>query len=240
MPGFHPRSPIAFAHRGGRADFPANSLEAFRHAIELGLSVETDAWLTADGAVVLDHNGVKTRWGGLIRRRIHGLARSDVPAMPTLDELLALLGPNTCLSVDIKDDAAAPAILRMLDQHADISERTWLAHRGADESDWRTVASWRDQNAHVHLMDSVKRKRVDRPMAEYAQRAAEYDIDTINMPVRHWDKRAVDDVHAAGLMAFGFRAHASATIAFGLELGLDALFGDHPSRLLKINPPQST
>ena len=63
------RPPIAFAHRGARAHAPENTLEAFRRALDLGATgLETDAWLTADGAVVLDHDGVAKR--GLRRRPI--------------------------------------------------------------------------------------------------------------------------------------------------------------------------
>ena len=51
------RPPIGFAHRGGMAHAPENTLEAFRLALRLGASgLESDAWLTADGVVVLHHD----------------------------------------------------------------------------------------------------------------------------------------------------------------------------------------
>ena len=51
--------PIGFAHRGARAHAPENTLEAFALALRLGATgLESDAWLTADGEVVLDHDGV--------------------------------------------------------------------------------------------------------------------------------------------------------------------------------------
>ena len=51
--------PVGFAHRGARAHAPENTLEAFALALRLGATgLETDAWLTADGQVVLDHDGV--------------------------------------------------------------------------------------------------------------------------------------------------------------------------------------
>ncbi|MGA1245091.1 MAG: glycerophosphodiester phosphodiesterase family protein, partial [Ilumatobacteraceae bacterium] len=58
--------PIGFAHRGARAHAPENTLEAFLLAQRLGASgLETDAWITADGVVVLDHDGDV---GGRLRR----------------------------------------------------------------------------------------------------------------------------------------------------------------------------
>jgi len=89
-----------------------------------------------------------------------------------------------------------------------MSERTWLAHRGAGQSVWRTVAKWRALDGDVHLMDSTKRRRMDLPIDEYARRAADHGIDTINMPARQWSSSDVAAVHAAGLKAFGFRAHS--------------------------------
>ncbi len=56
--------PIGFAHRGARSERPENTLEAFRRALELGATgLESDAWITADGEVVLDHDGVPGRPG---------------------------------------------------------------------------------------------------------------------------------------------------------------------------------
>ncbi|MGA1075335.1 MAG: glycerophosphodiester phosphodiesterase, partial [Ilumatobacteraceae bacterium] len=50
--------PIMFAHRGARAHAPENTIEAFQLALRLGATgLESDAWLTADGVVVLDHDG---------------------------------------------------------------------------------------------------------------------------------------------------------------------------------------
>ncbi len=45
------------AHRGGAAQWPENSLTAFRNAIALGARVlELDVHLTADGAVAVIHD----------------------------------------------------------------------------------------------------------------------------------------------------------------------------------------
>ena len=54
--------PIAFAHRGGAHEAPENTLEAFRHAAELGYRyLETDAQLSADGIPVAFHDSTVDR-----------------------------------------------------------------------------------------------------------------------------------------------------------------------------------
>lgn len=51
------QGPLCFAHRGGAALWPENTLEAFRGAIQLGCShLETDARMTRDGQIVLFHD----------------------------------------------------------------------------------------------------------------------------------------------------------------------------------------
>src|SRR2546421_6360242 len=56
VPAWRSVTPITFAHRGGRADAPENTLEAFRRALGGGATgLESDARLPGDGHVVLIH-----------------------------------------------------------------------------------------------------------------------------------------------------------------------------------------
>src|SRR5204863_9540292 len=81
----HP--PIAFGHRGARAHAPENTLESFRLALRLGATgLESDVWRTADGEIVLDHDGVVR--AGIRRRSIAEVRRSELPDhIPTMAEL---------------------------------------------------------------------------------------------------------------------------------------------------------
>lgn len=48
--------PQAIAHRGYKAEFPENSMGAFKGAVEVGAhAIETDLHLSRDGVVVLSH-----------------------------------------------------------------------------------------------------------------------------------------------------------------------------------------
>lgn len=54
-PGDH--TPLVFAHQGGENIRPSNTMEAFRHAVELGADVlDTDMHLTKDGVLILMHD----------------------------------------------------------------------------------------------------------------------------------------------------------------------------------------
>src|SRR4051794_13314544 len=130
------RPPIAFAHRGARAHAPENTLESFALALRLGATgLESDVWLTADGIPVLDHDGVVK--SALRRRPISEFERAALPPhIPTLEELYATCGTAYELSLDVKDAAAAPAVVavaRKADPEA--TGRLWLCH-----PDWQQVA----------------------------------------------------------------------------------------------------
>src|SRR5438552_10026067 len=97
--------PIAFAHRGGCAHAPENTIEAFRLALRLGATgLESDVWLTADGIPVLDHDGVVR--SGLRRRPVAAVSRAQLPPhVPALEDLYTECGSAFGLSLDVKDPA---------------------------------------------------------------------------------------------------------------------------------------
>ena len=110
------------AHRGGAAQWPENSLSAFRNAIALGARIlELDVHLTADGAVAVIHDPTLERTSSgtgpvaasttadLKRARLRGpdgVLTDDW--VPTLDEVLALAGPaGAALLVEVKTPGPA-------------------------------------------------------------------------------------------------------------------------------------
>ena len=127
--------PIGFAHRGARAHAPENTLEAFALALRLGATgLESDVWLTRDGVAVLDHDGV---FGMLRRRSIATYDRADLPEhIPTLAELYEDCGTGFELSLDVKDAAAAPAVLEVatVPPGPTAASRLWLCHPDHDPS----------------------------------------------------------------------------------------------------------
>ena len=81
-----------------------DNVGAFELAVRLGATgIETDAWVTADGEVVLDHDGWHRR---LPRRWIREVDRAELkPHIPTLAEFYGAVGTGLPLGVDVKDPA---------------------------------------------------------------------------------------------------------------------------------------
>jgi len=114
---------LNFGHRGASGLAPENTLAAFRLAVELGADgVECDVQLSRDGAAVVCHgDDVDRTTDGHGRLRDFTLAelkRLDAgrwfderfagERIPTLHELIAALGKETLLNLELKTDARRP------------------------------------------------------------------------------------------------------------------------------------
>lgn len=224
------RPPIGFAHRGGRAHAPENTLEAFRLALKLGATgLESDVWVTADGVPVLDHDGVV---GGVLRRRSMGsVPRSALPAhVPSLGELYSECGTGFDLSLDLKDAAAVSAVLAAARSAGgvDAVRRLWLCH-----PDWEVVASWRELDPDVRLVDSTRLRKIREGPERRAASLAAAGIDAINMHASDWTGGLTTLFHRFELFAFGWDAQFPRVLASLLHMGMDAVYSDHTDVMME-------
>src|SRR5512141_3171096 len=61
-PWLRPNRPLSVAHRGHSIEYPENTLEAYRKAIELGIEmIECDVNITHDGKLVMMHDATLDR-----------------------------------------------------------------------------------------------------------------------------------------------------------------------------------
>jgi glycerophosphoryl diester phosphodiesterase len=115
-------------HRGGAAQWPENSLLAFRSAIALGAqTLEFDVHATADGDVAVIHDPTLDRTtdavGPVVARTAAELRRVRLreagghltdECVPTLDDVLALAAPaGVALLVEIKTPGPAVSYARV-------------------------------------------------------------------------------------------------------------------------------
>jgi len=226
--------PIAFAHRGGRAHAPDNTLEAFRLALRLGATgLESDAWLTADGVPVLDHDGrVRARRLGLMRSApISTVPRSGLPDhVPTLAELYAECGTGFELCLDAKDQAAAEAVVAVARAGGEGAHlRLWICH-----ADWQLLARWRKNPGFegVHLVDSTRRRDMRQGPERRAAQLAEAGIDAVNLHYTDWTGGLTALFHRFERLTLGWDAQHERIIRDLLRMGIDGVFSDHVDRLV--------
>lgn len=217
--------PIGFAHRGARAHAPENTIEAFRLALRLGATgLESDVWLTADGAAVLDHDGVV---GGRLRRRPIGeMLRSDLPDhIPTLAELYEACGVGVELSLDVKDPAATPEVIATA-RDVGAEERLWLCHPDLD-----TVASWRELTPTAQLVHSTRVARLGMSHEAHAAELTRRDITAVNLHHSEWTGGTIALYHRFTRLALGWDAQFERVVDELLDAGIDGVFSDRSDLL---------
>jgi glycerophosphoryl diester phosphodiesterase len=127
-------------HRGNRAHAPENTIESFRQAVALGVdALEMDVHLSADGEVVVIHDGTVDRTtngsgavaalsSDTLRRLDAGYRftadggrsfpyRAQGVGIPLLRDVLAAF-PDTPLLIEIKTPDASVALRAVIERHA--------------------------------------------------------------------------------------------------------------------------
>ena len=152
LPHFTEHTPASIAHAGAQGHAPANTIEAFALALELGAdTLEMDLQLTADGEVVVHHDGTvdrETDGAGAIRDlSLDELADLDAGygftdadgghpwrgrgvAIPTLEEVFEAF-PGTFMVLELKTDGGPDLV-------AAVAERV----REHDRADDVAIASF--------------------------------------------------------------------------------------------------
>ncbi len=220
--------PILFAHRGARAHAPENTLEAFTLGLRLGATgLESDVWMTADGAAVLDHDGLVRR--RLRRTPIRALERSDLPThVPTLAELYEACGSSFELSIDVKDPEVLDEVLGTA-RDVGAVERLWLCHPDLD-----LLESWRDRSEAVHLVHSTRLGALQRTPEHHAARLRETGIDAVNLHHSEWSAGMVALYHRFRRLTLGWDAQHERVLRALLLTGIDGVFSDHVDRMVDV------
>jgi glycerophosphoryl diester phosphodiesterase len=209
-----------FAHRGGTPG-PDNTLASFTAALAAGAQgLESDAWVTSDGAVVLDHDGV----AGPDHQPIGLVPRHSLPAhMPTLDELYETCGIDFDLAIDVKTAGIATAVVDVA-QRYHATARLWVV-----ASDPAYLDGLPAGHRAVTVRGNVLRSRQRREAVARAHRSG---AEAINARWVWWTRSIVDEVHAMGMRAFGYDAQKPSSLRRALAIGLDGVFSDHVDRML--------
>jgi glycerophosphoryl diester phosphodiesterase len=223
-------TPITFAHRGARLLHPENTLPAFRAGLEHGArGLETDAWLSSDGAVVLTHDaGVHGPALGLWKLRVHQTRAEELArhGVPRLADLYEELGADYELSIDVKDpDAAGPII--DLARRYDAAPRAWLC-----SPDLPALVALRADAPDVRLVHSTSRRRLPASMERHAADLAAAGIDTLNLHHTEWNKGLVALFHRFDVRAFAWDVQEVRHLRAMLGFGIDAVYSDHVERMV--------
>jgi len=220
---------ITFAHRGGAADRPENTVEAFAAARSAGArGVESDVRLSGDGVPVMAHDAVLR--SGLRRVKVERTTAADLAGhdVPTLADLYGAVGPELHVSLDLKDPTAAGAVLDVAAVHGDPS-RLWLC-----SPDLAVLADIRASNGDVRLVHSTTRRDLDVTPERHAATLAEQRIDAFNLHRTEWSAGLVVLFHRFEVAAFAWDVQETRHFREVLAYGVDAVYSDHVARMVAL------
>lgn len=121
-----------WAHRGASAEAPENTLAAFELALQQGAGgIELDVHLSRDGVPMVIHDETLERTtnerGAVSARTAAELQRLDAGSwfapgfsgeeVPTLEQVLQLVGEQARINIEIKSSAAGAAVLDVLQRY---------------------------------------------------------------------------------------------------------------------------
>jgi len=235
-PFFAASRPLVFAHRGGAALAPENTMSAFDNSVALGADgLELDVHLSRDGVVVVHHDRVLDRTttlrGPVADRTAAELVSAGVPSLE--DVLARHRGVRVIVEIKRNDAAMASAVVDTLRQSGAL-ERVCVGSFGTrvlrqirrleprvatsasrEEVRWALYRSWcrwpvsRVAYMGYQVPEVAGTTRVVSPrFVEYAHHAG--------LGVQVW---TVDDVDAAGRL---------------IGWGVDALITDRPDVIVPL------
>ncbi|MEO7397576.1 MAG: glycerophosphodiester phosphodiesterase [Ilumatobacteraceae bacterium] len=221
--------PIAFAHRGGRAHAPENTMAAFKLGLKLGATgIESDVWLTADGIPVLEHDGFVKHW--LQKRKISDLRRSQLPSfVPSLTELVEECGTGFHLSLDLKGPGTGQAVLDVMhDVGPDLLPRLWLCHHA-----WQTLLPLRSSLDGAKLVDSTRLARIKEGLERRAATLSNEGVHALNMHHTDWNGGLVSMCHRFELCAIAWDLQHEHLLRNMLRMGIDGVHSDWVDRMME-------
>ncbi len=247
--------PVVLAHRGGGNEAPENSLAAFSNMDRLGFRyVETDAHATKDGAVILFHDATLSRTTaaeGRIRdytwQRLRKITDPSGNPPVRLDLVLESF-PNLVLNIDAKSEDVISPLVRTLTAHgaqrrvslASFSEKRLRRLRkmlpGVCTSLGQSAVVFLTLAANIPVfMRVLERLRLLRRFIPLPEDGAQ----AVQVPVRFWKIRVVSGRFVGFCHRLGFAVHVWTVndpreMRMLLELGVDALITDEPSRARRI------
>ena len=227
----HPR-PLAFAHRGGAAGQPENTLAAFDRAARLGYAyLETDARTTADGQLIAFHDAGLSRAtdrGGRVSRlpwREVAAARvGGTEPIPLLEDVLGSF-PDLRFNIDLKDAGTvrplAGALRRTL-----AWDRVCISSFAAA----RVLAAQRSLDRPVCLAvcpaASVAVRYLGHPGSGLARKLVSAGARCAQVPPRIATREFISRAHQLGLQVHVWTLNTRAGIERALDLGADGVMTD--------------
>lgn len=236
------------AHRGNSAEFPENTLPAFRSAMELGVDwLELDIFRSRDGKLVVIHDRTTGRVGdrnldvvdstfaelqavdvAADFRRRHGLSVEACPPqrIPLLEDVLRLVigQDKTRVSLQPKMDCVADAVALVRRLKAE----PWV---GFNDGNLAYMSQVKQAAPEIPVFWDRGESNIEEDIAT----ARKHGFEALVLRYDAVTREKVERVHAAGLQVGAWTVNDQSTMSKLLDLGVERIYTDYPRMLLALH-----
>jgi glycerophosphoryl diester phosphodiesterase len=241
---FRSDRPRAFAHRGGAALAPENTLAAFDSGVALGADgLELDVRLSRDGVVVVHHDETLDRTTAL-RGAVQDRTASELAAagVPCLANVLQRYPIPIIIEMKLNSASFAAAVIDIVKQ-ARAVDRVCLGSFGRRVL--RAARSYDPAIATSAAREEVRwalyRSWCRWPVSQTPYRG--YQVPEFAGHTRVVSPRFVADAHRSGLAVQVWTVDTESDARRLLSWGVDALITDRPDVIVPVvrsTPPRAT
>lgn len=235
--------PLIIAHRGYRQQFPENTLAAFQGALDIGVQMlELDVTLTKDLALVVIHDDTldrTTNGRGIVgNQTLETIKKLDAGSwfhpdfanekVPTLAEVLDLVGDQATVNIEIKSVAHLPA--EQAEQIENLVLETVVQKNAVasvlissfEQRSLEKIASRKNRPAIALL--SEKANELGKEL-ELCQRLGCFSW---HPKYRQLTESRITKMHEFGIRVFPYTVNARQEIVRLIDMGADGFFSDDP------------
>ncbi|MGB9594666.1 MAG: glycerophosphodiester phosphodiesterase [Candidatus Poribacteria bacterium] len=245
------KKPLVIGHRGNSGNAPANTIEAIRQAIDIGVDmIEIDVRLTKDRVPILIHNDTvdeTTDGKGLVSemsfdqiRKLDAGSWKDKKykgeKIPTLMEVLDYTKGKVYLSIDLKEESAIPEIVKAI-HDADMVDGVVIC--GCAEPQAKAI--WQlNENLSVLLNTDSELDRLAKMddktefIKEYIRRACKERFSVLNVSYKFVTDELIYKAHLRGLSVWTWTVDKEEDIKQLIEMGVDGIYSNYPERVIKV------
>jgi glycerophosphoryl diester phosphodiesterase len=235
-PFFAASRPLVFAHRGGSALAPENTLEAFDRGMACGADgLELDVHLSRDGVVVVHHDATLDRTtplrGPIVARSAAELERAGVPRLA--DVLSRHRDVRVIIELKVNTETMGAAAVEVV-RRAGAADRVCFGSFGLRvlRAVRRIEPSIATSAAREEVRWALYRSWCRWPVSAVAYSG--YQIPEIAGTTRVVSRRFVEESHRAGLGVQVWTVDAEADARRLLDWSVDALITDRPDIIVPV------
>lgn len=218
---------LKIGHRGAKGYVLENTRSSFQKAIHLNVDgIELDVHLSADNQVMVIHDDTidrTTSESGFVSEL--SSAKMQQLGIPTLIEVIALVGQRCFINIEIKDKNTTPFVLSIIENS--IKKLGWNYNLFQISSfDWTVLEAIAKLNPSIHL--GVLTETSNSEAFEFAKKINAYSINPFFELI---DQETVALWQQNGFNVFPWTVNQEEDLNFVKSLHVNGIISDFPDRI---------